>query len=76
MHEDKRNLNRLTRKVKKALQENCNETFQFYITNLPQDDHSIWQAKKQFKNHISQPHLSENQTKLDAVTSRKNRSFY
>ena len=46
---DKRYLNRLTHKLHATIQDFNNETFEYYITNLEPNDHSLWRATKKLK---------------------------
>jgi hypothetical protein len=46
---DKPHLNRLTHKLRAALNESRNASFQQYISRLTPDDRSIWKATKKFK---------------------------
>lgn len=47
--QDKTRLNRLTHKLRTALQKDRNDTFKQYIAILSPSDHSIWKATKKFK---------------------------
>lgn len=49
---DKTILNRLTHRLHNALSENRNATFNYYISNLSPEDHSIWKATNKFKRPI------------------------
>jgi hypothetical protein len=50
---DKNVYNRLSRQLKRELQEIRNTSFDTYITSLSKEDHSIWKATKQFKRPIT-----------------------
>lgn len=50
--QDKRELNRLTRRLRAALNRSRNETFKQYIAKLSPNDHTIWKATKKFKRPV------------------------
>jgi len=45
-------LNRLNHRLTNALKENRNTTFQYYISTLSKDDHTIWKATKKINRPI------------------------
>jgi hypothetical protein len=50
--QDKVHLNRLTHRLRSALNKSRNASFHHYITSLAPDDQSIWKATKKFKRPI------------------------